>query len=95
MAALPGKPLPDSAVAHVGMEQARIAELYCSLGDDDSGADWYRKGAAWSLECGNVLRALVLAKQSLKLRPDVVAVKNLYAKVWRLAGLGDTPEPIG
>lgn len=82
-------------VQHAGRERAEIATLYQGIGDDDSAADWYRRGAEWSYECGDILGAVVLVKQSLKLRPNVPVVKDLYAKLWRLAGLGDTPDPVG
>lgn len=94
VAALPGKPLPDSVVQHAGRERAQIATLYRSIGDDDSAADWYRRGAEGSYECSDILGAVVLVKQSLKLRPNVPAVRNLYAQLWKSAGLGDTPDPV-
>lgn len=94
-AALPWKPLADTPVNSVGRERAMIAQLYRKIGDDDSAAEWYRKGAEWSRECGDILGAVVMVKQSLKLRPNVPAAKDLYARLWKLAGLGETPDPIG
>ncbi|MDP3573229.1 MAG: hypothetical protein Q8S42_21485 [Archangium sp.] len=84
----------DSVVSQSGKERAEIAYLYLSIGDEESAAGMYVEGPRWSHACGDVMGAVVLVKQSLRLRPRNEQALELYRTLWALAGLGDTPDPV-
>lgn len=91
---LPVRPIKDNVVQQAARPWAQIAALYDGIDEDDAAADWYRKGAEWAHACGDLLGALELIKQSLKLRPDDSKARAQYVQLWELCGLDSVPEPI-
>lgn len=88
------RPAQDSVVAHSGRERAEIAQLYLSIGDEVSAASMYLDGARWSEACGDVMGAVALVKQALRLRPKDQGGWEPYRRLWARLGMGDTPDPI-
>jgi len=92
--AMPKQPIRDGAVAHAGRERAEIAELFLQAGDEASASDWYLEAARFSHASGDVMGAVPLVKRALRHRPGREDAAELYAALWKLLGLGDTPEPV-
>lgn len=94
-AAMPRSPIRDGVVSHAGRERAEIAAIYLRAGDPEAAINWFLEATRFSHASGDVIGAVALVKCVLRLRPDHEEARNLYAELWKLLGLGDTPDPGG
>ena len=92
--ALPSKPMADTAVNDVGKKWAEIASLYRSHGDDDAAAEWYRNGATWSQQCGDILGCLGPGQAIAQAAPQRVSREGPLRQALEARRLGELPDPV-
>jgi len=93
---MPLKPLQDVvASAQLARERIQIAELYLAEGELSQAAEWFRKAARFCRDSGAPLPAIAIVKRALRSSPEDADSLALYAELWRMCGLGESPEPVG